>query len=122
MGATLSDIKRDLEKDRVQRKVIILGKSRNTLGIVFLPNISLMKSLDDHRKKILEWLCPTTIDHMRNQESAVSLRQPGTGVWFTDSTEFEEWKLKRNSKLWLHGIRMYTMTIFRLFSDLCRNI
>jgi len=66
--------------------------------------------LDDHRKKILEWLCPTTIDPLQNQESAVILRQPGTGVWFTDSLEFQEWKLKNNAKLWLHGIRMYSPT------------
>jgi hypothetical protein len=68
-----------------------------------LTNINLS---DAYHKKILEWLCPiTSVDPNRNQESAVNLTQPGTGIWFTESNEFQEWKIKSNSRLWLHGIR-----------------
>ncbi|KAH9209438.1 hypothetical protein DL95DRAFT_372197, partial [Leptodontidium sp. 2 PMI_412] len=81
---TLSKIEDILVKDRAQRETV---------------------RMNDRREKILDWLCPRNIDPYRNQESAVSLRQPATGVWFTDSIDFREWKLKTNSKLWLHGIR-----------------
>jgi hypothetical protein len=64
-----------------------------------------MNELDEQRKKELEWLCPASIDPAKNHESNICLRQPGTGVWFTDGVEFQEWKLKKNSKLWLYGIR-----------------
>ncbi|KAH6711656.1 hypothetical protein BKA61DRAFT_522547, partial [Leptodontidium sp. MPI-SDFR-AT-0119] len=81
--STLSKIEDILVKDRAQRETV---------------------RINDRRQKILDWLCPRNIDPYRNQESAVSLRQPGTGVWFTDSIDFREWKLKTNSKLWLYGI------------------
>ncbi|KAF7890788.1 uncharacterized protein EAF01_010597 [Botrytis porri] len=45
-----------------------------------------------------------TIDVMKWQNSNVRLRQPGTGVWFTESKEFEDWASTDNSKLWIYGI------------------
>ncbi|KAI9650824.1 hypothetical protein NHQ30_000858 [Ciborinia camelliae] len=45
-----------------------------------------------------------TIDVQKWQNSNVRLRQPGTGVWFTDSKEFRDWKSTDHSKLWVYGI------------------
>lgn len=62
-------------------------------------------TLGEQRKKMLEWLCPAALDPTRDYESAVSLCQPGTGTWFTEGDEFQEWRLKKSSMLWLYGIR-----------------
>ncbi|ESZ94302.1 hypothetical protein SBOR_5298 [Sclerotinia borealis F-4128] len=45
-----------------------------------------------------------TIDVWKWQNSNVRIRQPGTGVWFTESKEFQSWASADNSKLWVHGI------------------
>lgn len=95
----------------MERHIIVLSECRGW-QLILAEQVANRKWLDDARKEILEWLVPANIDPMRNQESAVTLRQPGTGVWFTDGIEFQEWKLKRNSKLWLHGIRMYRINAF----------
>lgn len=109
METTLLDIERGLERNRMQKKAAQLSES---LAIEYVNKLlAKLNSLGDYHKRIMEWLCPTaSVDPSRNQESAVSLRHPGTGVWFTDSEEFQEWKLKNNSRLWLHGIRMCLQT------------
>jgi hypothetical protein len=52
---------------------------------------------------MLDFLC--TVDVRKWQDSNVRLRQPGTGIWFTDGIEFRSWLSSRNSKLWINGIR-----------------
>lgn len=47
-----------------------------------------------------------TIDVMKWQNSNIRLRQPGTGVWFTESRDFKNWASADNSNLWVYGIRM----------------
>jgi hypothetical protein len=44
------------------------------------------------------------VDPRKWQESNIRLRQPGTGVWFTDGYEFKDWLSTEQSKLWIHGI------------------
>ncbi|KAM0126050.1 hypothetical protein ACHAO1_010288 [Botrytis cinerea] len=45
-----------------------------------------------------------TIDVMKWQNSNIRLRQPGTGVWFTESRDFKNWASTDNSNLWVYGI------------------
>ncbi|TEY55498.1 hypothetical protein BOTCAL_0232g00060 [Botryotinia calthae] len=52
----------------------------------------------------LQRLAAGTIDVMKWQNSNIRLRQPGTGVWFTESKEFKNWASTDNSKLWIYGI------------------
>lgn len=40
-----------------------------------------------------------------NHSTAMKKRQPSTGEWFTQSEEFEDWKMGTSSFIWLHGIR-----------------
>ncbi|KAH8592059.1 hypothetical protein B0O99DRAFT_654160 [Bisporella sp. PMI_857] len=47
-----------------------------------------------------------TYDHIRNQENSIKLRQPGTGVWFTEGFHFTKWLATKNARLWLYGIRI----------------
>lgn len=58
--------------------------------------------LDRGRQKILNSF--GTIDPEQYQQNFIKLRQPGTGVWLTDGSEFKQWMSSRNGKLWLHGI------------------
>ncbi|KAF7950301.1 hypothetical protein EAE96_007589 [Botrytis aclada] len=57
---------------------------------------------DERLRKKLNLL--GTIDVMKWQNSNIRLRQPGTGVWFTESKEFKNWASTDNSKLWIYGI------------------
>ncbi|TGO34464.1 hypothetical protein BHYA_0196g00200 [Botrytis hyacinthi] len=57
---------------------------------------------DEELRKKLNLL--GTIDVMKWQNSNIRLRQPGTGVWFTESKDFKDWASTDNSKLWIHGI------------------
>jgi hypothetical protein len=55
------------------------------------------------RKNILESLGSSDPNYY--QETTIKLRQPGTGVWFTEGLQFKEWLNGKNAKLWLYGIR-----------------
>ena len=46
-------------------------------------------SLDEFRKKLLDWLCP--IDYAKLQSDTFHKRREGTGEWFLKSTPFVEW-------------------------------
>ena len=45
-----------------------------------------------------------TIDPYRNLNMSRKLRHPSTGLWFTESTEFQHWLNTDNARLWLYGI------------------
>ncbi|KAH9216159.1 hypothetical protein DL95DRAFT_297615, partial [Leptodontidium sp. 2 PMI_412] len=55
------------------------------------------------RKKIMLQLLGT-ISARKWQDSNIRLRQPGTGIWFTEGKEFTEWLSQERSKLWINGI------------------
>ena len=72
-------------------------------------------STDKERCKILEFF--GTVDPAKNHHTAVKLRQPGTGVWFTDGQDFMNWVGTRNARLWLYGIREFRsilMTVWEI--------
>ena len=48
-----------------------------------------------------KWLSPP--DPSNNLNTAMSLRHPGSGEWFLNSTEFSTWKSKTKALLWLSG-------------------
>ncbi|KAH6716392.1 hypothetical protein BKA61DRAFT_342569 [Leptodontidium sp. MPI-SDFR-AT-0119] len=58
--------------------------------------------MDDKRHKMLQLL--GTISARKWQDSNIRLRQPGTGIWFTEGKEFTEWLSHERSKLWINGI------------------
>lgn len=59
-------------------------------------------TLDKGRRKILNSF--GTIDPEQYQQNFIKLRQPGTGIWLTDGSEFKQWMTSKNGKLWLYGI------------------
>jgi hypothetical protein len=62
-----------------------------------------MTRASTEQREMLETL--GNIDARKWQESNIRLRQPGTGVWFTDGPEFTTWLSTNQSKLWINGIR-----------------
>jgi hypothetical protein len=62
-----------------------------------------MRNTDKERQKILDFL--GLVDPKKYQETGVRLRQPGTGTWFTEGQEFNDWYSTKHAKLWLYGIR-----------------
>ncbi|KAL8933454.1 MAG: hypothetical protein Q9216_006354 [Gyalolechia sp. 2 TL-2023] len=59
-------------------------------------------AMDTKRQKTLKSFGET--DPRRNQKMSLRLRQPGTGFWFLESQEFQDWLQTENAKLWLYGI------------------
>jgi hypothetical protein len=57
-----------------------------------------------------------TLDPEKWQRTNLALRQPGTGIWFTDGDDFRTWLSTKNSKLWIYGIRKKIAT--RTFANL----
>ncbi|KAG9566852.1 Pfs, NACHT and ankyrin domain protein, partial [Aureobasidium melanogenum] len=51
--------------------------------------------------KLKEWLHAP--DPSTNYNRAIQQRHPGTGLWFTRSTSYGDWRVERNGFLWLHG-------------------
>ncbi|KAL8896941.1 MAG: hypothetical protein Q9192_002818 [Flavoplaca navasiana] len=59
-------------------------------------------AVDAKRQKILETF--GKLDPKKSQKTASQLRQPGTGLWLTESQEYLQWARTDGSKLWLYGI------------------
>ncbi|KAI0552688.1 hypothetical protein F4679DRAFT_571458 [Xylaria curta] len=55
-----------------------------------------------HLDRIRKWLSPP--DPSTNYNNALRLRHPGSGQWLLDQAAYSDWKLKKKSFLWLHGI------------------
>lgn len=58
--------------------------------------------LEQHERDIRDWL--SAPDPSSNYENALEKRHARTGLWFTSSQVFVDWKKQPNSFLWLHGI------------------
>ncbi|KAG0131111.1 hypothetical protein HOY82DRAFT_485486, partial [Tuber indicum] len=63
---------------------------------------SLLIPLGDKQKRIRDWL--SSADPQPNHLAARKLCQYGTGRWFTETKEFQDWLKGGKSFLWLHGI------------------
>jgi hypothetical protein len=62
-------------------------------------------------ESVIGWLCPpstwTTAD---NLESALEVRQPGTGDWFLESSDFCKWLAGDVDLYWITGRRKWTFS------------
>ena len=67
------------------------------------------------QEKIYEWLSPP--DPFSNHNTARQRHEPLMGHWFINGKEFEEWRSRPNSIIWLHGIRKLGLN---LDHGLCR--
>jgi hypothetical protein len=99
----LQEIKLSIEADRAERQRMIISPSFDSTYKILCVN---RPSPGDERQKMLQ-LLGRDIDPRKWQDSNTQLRQPGTGVWFTDGTEFRAWLSTDASKLWINGIRRY---------------
>lgn len=65
--------------------------------------------IDKERRETLEFF--GTVDPTKSHNTAIGVRQPGTGIWFTDGQDFKHWVETRNARLWLYGIRKSSILI-----------
>lgn len=77
----LLKLKKGIELDRTQRNGVQISKQRQRWHGSLSP-----------------------VNAQQWQDSNIKLRQPGSGIWFTDGSEFQEWLSTERSKLWVHGI------------------
>ncbi|KAJ5439445.1 uncharacterized protein N7458_010443 [Penicillium daleae] len=71
-------------------------------------------ALQSHQKSVTEFVDQQRIDYVNqwlspvnaasNHTSATKLRYQGTGNWFIDGQDFQQWLSHENSFLWLHAI------------------
>lgn len=59
----------------------------------------------DEQYRMLQWLSDDdpSIGHNR----AVHKKQQGSGQWFLESADFNQWRVSPRSLAWLHGIRVW---------------
>ncbi|OAP56393.1 hypothetical protein AYL99_09572 [Fonsecaea erecta] len=60
------------------------------------------REASEEHKAVLDWL--TTVDYASQQSDFISRRQPGTGQWLLDSTEFKTWVETDRQILFCPGI------------------
>jgi hypothetical protein len=60
------------------------------------------RELVEERSTILNWLTP--IDYATTQSDHFRRRQPGTGQWLSDLSEFKSWADDKNQTLFCPGI------------------
>jgi DNA replication protein DnaC len=43
------------------------------------------------RQRIIDWICPSEIDYIDQQNALTNMRQQGIGEWFVETREFKSW-------------------------------
>ena len=79
-------------------------------------------SFEQRRLNIERWLSPS--DPSANYNKALQQRQEGTGLWFLQTHAYAQWKMQRNSTLWLYGIPGCGKTILSstIIEDLVKTL
>ncbi|KAK6543455.1 hypothetical protein TWF694_000201 [Orbilia ellipsospora] len=78
------------------------GLSDLTGKVVDIKDTTESLKLDSQYSKIKKWLSPP--DPSTNFTKARSKWYEGTGSWFLESNQFDEWRSRSRQHLWLHGI------------------
>jgi Cdc6-like AAA superfamily ATPase len=58
--------------------------------------------LTQRQEDIYRWL--SALDPSTNYNKALAQRHEGTGLWFLQSSVFQQWQIQQQSFVWLHGI------------------
>ncbi|KAH0040652.1 purine and uridine phosphorylase, partial [Aureobasidium melanogenum] len=74
--------------------------------------------INNASKAVTEWL--KAADPSVNYTRAIETHRTGTGEWFLGGAQFQEWKAKLKSFLWLHGMSGCGKTI--LSAAIIRNL
>jgi len=72
------------------------GIASTKAGIDLLHVHENAKNQTIEHQKIMDWICPSEIDYINQQNALTNRRQQGIGEWFVDTVEFRSW---------LHGNR-----------------
>ena len=62
----------------------------------------LHRQYDREQQAVLDWL--TTVDYSSQQNDFIARRQEGTGEWFVESDEFQQWENNKRRILFYPGI------------------
>ncbi|KAI1124252.1 ankyrin repeat-containing domain protein [Nemania abortiva] len=78
-----------------------LGNIHDTVDEIL--DINTKVFLDAKRREVLDFFSKFA-NPSRDLEMVHSLHHPSTGLWFTESDNFKEWRATPGSKLWITGI------------------
>lgn len=81
-----------------------MNKSLTHVGLLASETNTKVETLtrDAHFTDLENWLDPPKAS--TNFNTALDLRNPGSGQWLLDSKTYKDWKQEPNSSLWLSGI------------------
>jgi hypothetical protein len=100
-GEDIAEIRENIRAQRAEQTFALLSMYTIPL-IVRSDGIIDFGFIGKERKRMLDTI--SSFDPSSHQNIAVKLRQPGTGVWFTEGHQFKHWLATPNAKLWLYGI------------------
>ncbi|KAH5574501.1 hypothetical protein HBI24_193910 [Parastagonospora nodorum] len=83
-----------------------------------IKGVSSYQSREEQLRTVQQWL--SAADPSSNYQQALSKRQENTGLWLTESEQYQKWKTSSVSFLWLYGIPGSGKTI--LSSTILRDI
>ncbi|KAG9852040.1 purine and uridine phosphorylase, partial [Aureobasidium melanogenum] len=86
--------------EREERLAVAIERLSSDVQTV-AASLEIIKNSDQTRA-VIRWLKAT--DPSVNYNKAIEAHLPGTGKWFLDSPQFQEWKEQTKSFLWLHGL------------------
>lgn len=93
---------REIKDGRDNQKQWHEAAKRTTTSLERLMNRQDTRAERQERETILDWI--TQIDHAPHQNDFINRRQIGTGKWFIDSTEYQEWLRTAKQTLFCPGI------------------
>jgi len=87
----------DVEDTKAGVERTAKGIELTKAGVEELHDRENVKIQNIERQGIIDWICPTEIDYLDQQNTLTSGREQGIGDWFVDTQEFRSW---------LHGNRI----------------
>lgn len=70
---------------------------------------------DQHRRDVHNWLAAPS--PQSNYETSRKAREAGTGSWFIEGTQYQDWKSNSGSLLWVTGGRKYFDNLLKADAD-----
>jgi hypothetical protein len=104
----LADLQNTIATDILAWQEIIISVFESPISRESSTNLEIATA----RHEMLRFL--GDIDPQSWHSANMQLRQPGTGIWFTEGSEFKAWCAKSRSKLWIYGIREWQTFCFQI--------
>jgi ankyrin repeat protein len=80
------------------------GVELTRAGVDQLQEYENVKHRTTERQKIIDWVCPSEVDYIDQQNALVYRRQEGIGEWFLETHEYKSWLRGNHTALLCSGM------------------